>query len=719
MELWGGHECTVNRVGDRYRDQTRLTGHHDRIEDLARFASLGISRLRYPALWERIAPDDPDEHDWRWTDARLAEIARLGMKPILGLLHHGSGPAYTDLTAENFVPLFVRQAAATARRYPHVEDWTPINEPLTTARFSALYGLWYPHKRDERLFWLALLNQIDATRLAMRAIRAEIPGARLIQTEDLGRCYSTPGPAAAYAEHYNARRWMSWDLLAGKVDRAHPLWDRLALFGFADRLRAIADAPCPPDILGLNHYLTSDRFLDDRLDGFAEPPPRVGFHDVEAVRVLDPPAPGLAGVLRESWDRYRLPLAVTESHLGCTREEQLRWLAQSWAQCRALKAEGIDIRALTAWALLGNVDWTSLLVNDAGDYESGAFDVRGPEPRPTAVASLLRTLAAEAPLDPARFPAVASPGWWQRSERLCHRPYPGPAQVRAAESETATARPLLITGATGTLGRALARDCELRGLPYVLTDRTTLPIDDPVKVARALDAHQPWAVVNAAGWVRVDDAEHDAEACFRANSIGAVNLAQACAARGIHCTLFSTDLVFDGNTASAYGEDAPPRPLNVYGQSKLLAEEGARACGSGLLVIRTAAFFSPHDPYNFAMAVERTLMDGHAFRASADHVVSPTFVCDLVRWTLDLVVDGEEGVWHLTNGDPVSWLAFGRAIAEALDLDADRVKPAGCDELGWRAPRPAFAALRSQRGAVLPRLEDAIARHAAARLQPA
>jgi len=91
MELWGGHECTVNRVGERYCDQNRLTGHDDRPEDLTRFAELGVKALRYPVLWERAGPEQPGDYDFSWSDTRVAEIRRLGMRPILGLLHHGSG----------------------------------------------------------------------------------------------------------------------------------------------------------------------------------------------------------------------------------------------------------------------------------------------------------------------------------------------------------------------------------------------------------------------------------------------------------------------------------------------------------------------------------------------------------------------------------------------------------------------------------------------------
>ncbi|MFN3435885.1 MAG: family 1 glycosylhydrolase, partial [Sphingomonas sp.] len=187
LQLWGGLECTVNRTGDAFRDQTRLSGHHDRPEDLDLFAGLGLAAIRYPLLWERIAPHADGEPDWAWTDARLARLREAGIRPIAGLVHHGSGPAHTHLLDDGFATGLGRFAGQVAERYPWIEDWTPINEPLTTARFAALYGHWYPHARDERSFWLALLNQVDGTRAAMRAIRRVNSRARLIQTDDLGR----------------------------------------------------------------------------------------------------------------------------------------------------------------------------------------------------------------------------------------------------------------------------------------------------------------------------------------------------------------------------------------------------------------------------------------------------------------------------------------------------------------------------------------------------
>jgi dTDP-4-dehydrorhamnose reductase len=715
LELWGGHECTVNRVQDSYRDQTVLSGHQHRIGDLALFASLGIKALRYPVVWERVAPSAPDERDWSWTDARLNEIRRLGMRPIAGLLHHGSGPAYTSLIADDFVSLFADYAEAVAERYPWIEDWTPVNEPLTTARFSTLYGHWYPHARDERLFWIAFLNQIDAVRAAMARIRKVNPAARLIQTEDLGQTYSTP-PLADQAAFENHRRWLTWDLLTGAVDHDHPFWPRFKRFGLQDRLKAMADAPCPPDVVGMNHYLTSERFLDHRVDRY--PPYRrggndyVAYADVEAVRVMNPPPAGLAGLLEQTWDRYGLPLAVTEAHNGCTREEQMRWTLEAWRAAERLKARGADVRAVTAWALLGSYDWNSLLTEAAGHYEPGAFDLRGGSPQPNAMTRMLADLAKGRDT----HPVARGQGWWRRDVRLEFQPVSQvanpPAPERHFDPEPAPATPVLIAGATGTLGQALARACRLRGLPYVLTDRRQMPLDDPAAIAAVLAQHRPWAVINAAGWVRVDDAELDPDGCRLANTVGALNLARAAAQAGAHYTSFSSDLVFGGQLDRPYVESDATRPLNVYGASKEAAEQQVLALGGQALMVRTAAFFSPDDPYNFAAEVGRQLTAGRALRAASDLVITPTYTPDLCHAVLDLVVDGETGLWHLSNGEAISWVEFAIALAQAQGLDQRLIRATPIADLGWRAPRPRRVPLATERGRRLPGLMQAIDRYA-------
>lgn len=493
LELWGGHECTVNRTRDGYRDQTVLSGHEGRIEDLDLFAEFGCRALRYPVLWERVSPRPDQAPDWRWTDARLKRLRELAIRPIAGLVHHGSGPAHTDLLDPGFATGLADHARAAAERYDWIEDWTPVNEPLTTARFSALYGHWHPHASDEAAFWTALLNQIDAVRLSMQAIRRVRSDARLIQTEDLGRTYATE-PLRHQASFDNLRRWLTWDLLTGRVTREHGMFEPIARRGLGDRLRAIADDPCAPDVIGVNHYLTSDRFLDHRLELY--PTARHGgngqmaYADVEAVRVLLPGAEGLDGVLREAHARYGLPMAVTEVHNGCTREEQMRWLLEAWRTAERLREDGVPVTAVTAWSLLGAFDWNSLLTRGAGHYETGVFDVSGSEPRPTGLAFLMKALASGAKPPEAALGA----GWWRRDIRLQYAPArrleddPPPPVFRAPD-----AGPSLLIVGDGAAADALAKACLWRGLDY----RRIAPIDESFAPDEVLAFSRPWAVVAA------------------------------------------------------------------------------------------------------------------------------------------------------------------------------------------------------------------------------
>jgi dTDP-4-dehydrorhamnose reductase len=270
LELWGGLECTVARIGDDYRDQSAETGHRDRIEDLDRIAGLGIRTLRYPVLWETVSPASPDLTDFSWHDERMARMQQLGIRPIAGLCHHGSGPRYTDMLDPAWPDLLARHARNVAERYPHVDRYTPVNEPLTTARFSGLYGHWYPHEAGYRPFLTALVNECKATVLAMRAIRRVRPDAQLVQTDDLGKTFSTPS-LAYQAEHENQRRWLTFDLLCGMVDRTHPWWDILRDHGISEHdLNLFLEADAAPDIIGINHYLTSERYLDQSLNRYPE-----------------------------------------------------------------------------------------------------------------------------------------------------------------------------------------------------------------------------------------------------------------------------------------------------------------------------------------------------------------------------------------------------------------------------------------------------------------
>ena len=558
LELWAGFECTLNRVGDSQHDQLQLTGHYGRLDDLDRLAELGVRTIRYPILWERVERLRASGAPFAWPDAAMERLRALGIEPIVGLLHHGSGPFGTSLLDDGFAGGLAAFARTVAERYPWVRYYTPVNEPLTTARFSALYGVWYPHVRNDAAFMRATLNQVHATRLAMKAIRAVRPDAQLVQTEDLGRTHATR-TLRYQADFENERRWLSFDLLMGRVRPGHAMYEYARWCGLtADRIaRAVGDG-CPPAILGVNHYATSERFLDERLERY--PPHTYGgnhlhrYADVEAVRVLTRGVAGPRALLLEAWKRYGLPIAVTEAHLGCTREQQLRWLAEVWDAARDARASGAEVRAVTAWAVLGTRDWTSLATRLEGHYEPGLFDVRAPRPRPTALATMARSLATTGKHD---HPALGAPGWWRCADRVLYPEHDELSQPRVEGSPPG--RPILITGAAGTLGSAFARLCAARGLAFRSLTRHELDVSDRGAVERALRESGAWAVVNAAGYVRVDDAERDAESCHRLNALAAETLAHACAASGIPLVAFSSDLVFDARRMRRTSSRIPSR----------------------------------------------------------------------------------------------------------------------------------------------------------------
>jgi dTDP-4-dehydrorhamnose reductase len=720
LELWGGLECTVNRVGDVFFDQMERNGHATRVSDLGLFAGLGIRAIRYPVLWERVAPHSFEHIDWRWPDERLGGLRELHVRPIVGLTHHGSGPRHTSLVEDSFATGLAEFALRVAERYPWVEDYTPVNEPVTTARFSGLYGVWYPHGRDHATFARALVTECRAVVLAMRAVRTVNPRARLVQTEDLGRRYSTPA-LASLAAFQNQRRWLSLDLLCGKLDRAHPLYGHMLRWGIGEaELEWFLENPCPPDIVGVNHYTSSDRYLDENLEAY---PARAHmdeegqrFADMEAVRArLELPI-GVGGVIRETWERYRLPIAVTEAHLGSTREEQLRWLKEFWDTAVQLRGEGVDVRAVTVWSLLGSFDWNVLVQRVEGFYEPGPFDVRAPLPRPTALAHLMRDLAAGRSRED--DPLLAQPGWWHRPDRLFHTPVEGRSYARppagpGVDMEDRGPRPLVILGATGTLGRAFARLCDVRGIAYHLLSRSEMDLTDPTSVDAVMARLRPWAVVNAAGYVRVDDAERDVERCLLTNATAPALLASACTRHGVRLVTFSSDLVFDGRHGPLhrpYVEGDPVAPLSVYGRSKAEMEARVARILPGALIVRTSAFFGPWDDANFVTRTLATLAEGGTVTAVDDEVVSPTYVVDLVHAVLDLLIDGESGVWHLANRGALTWAELARLAAELAGVTSGRILARPTYGLGRLARRPRYSVLGSERGALMPSLEEALQR---------
>jgi dTDP-4-dehydrorhamnose reductase len=716
LKVWAGVEGTVNRVGDRYFNQLARNGHDRRISDLDLFAGLGIQAIRYPVLWEQTAPDGLERADWSWSDERLARLRALDLRPIVGLVHHGSGPRDTNLLDPAFPERLAAFAAAVARRYPWVDEWTPVNEPLTTARFSALYGHWYPHARDDRSFARALLTQCRAVVLSMRAIREANPGARLVQTDDLGKTYSTP-LLAYQAEMENERRWVTWDLLAGQLTPDRLMWGWLRDVGIPEEdLAWFLENPCPPDVVGVNHYLSSERFLDERVELYpSESPGKNGRHeyvDVLAARVLPEGAAGPETLLMEAWERFGLPLAVTEAHNGCTREEQLRWLDEVWSGAQRAQNAGADVRAVTVWSLLGAYDWHTLVTRHEGVYEPGVFDVRSPTPRPTAIAHMVGDLATKGRHD---HPTLAVPGWWRRPDRFIYGPAladdaPG-VDWRQGERDQRGARPIVIAGEDGPVVGSLVRTCRERSIPYHVVSRRSALNADPDTVTELLGTLNAWAVLDGCMSGLTESTHCGAAGCIRCreDDQASAAIAAACSHLGIPLLTISSDLVFDGQRRESYVESSPISPVGAC--NRLVADRERRSLNAhpSAIVVRTGPLFGCEGQSDPLAQALHALIEGKPFMAE-DEVRSPTYALDFAHAALDLLLDGERGVWHLANTGSASWFDLVWRAADLAGIDPSGLTP--------HEPNPIVASepgrirvLESERGWLLPKLDKSLARH--------
>ncbi|MDB5046803.1 MAG: putative bifunctional protein: glycosyl hydrolase family 1, partial [Deinococcus sp.] len=412
---------------------------------------------------------------------------------------------------------------------------------------------------------------------------------------------------------------------------------------------------------------------------------------------------GIAELLREARTRYRLPLAITEAHLGSSREEQLRWVETFWQAAEQVRAEGVDVRAVTSWAVLGSFDWNTLHTETRGHYEPGAFDVRSTPPRPTALAKLLQMRAAGQTPD---HPSLDSPGFWERPDRFFYTPVgiPGPPAPRVRSP-----RPLLILG-QGELGQAVSRICDHRGLEHRLISPAVWADAEPA-LGHLMQAHRPWAVIHTAGYGHPVNPDPPTTGRGSTDLLDLARLAEACYTHGLPLLTFSSDQVFAGRIAVPDQKHAAASLLNAYGRAKLETERRVLAAHPGALIVRSSALFGLPSVDDFLGQALRTLALGESVPLDQAHRFSPTYLPDLVHTSLDLLIDGETGLWHLVNQGESTWAELVQTLAQAVGVPHHRVRPTNAREVGWAAPRPRYSALHSFRGQLLPGLDHALDRY--------
>ena len=265
---------------------------------------------------------------------------------------------------------------------------------------------------------------------------------------------------------------------------------------------------------------------------------------------------------------------------------------------------------------------------------------------------------------------------------------------------------VLLAGAGGQLGRSLV------GRPgsheIIPLDHGRLDVGDLEAVRGAMAAHDPDIVVNVAAYNDVDRAETDVEAAYRVNALGPRHLATAAAERGIPVLHVSTDYVFDGASTRPYHEDDAPRPLSVYGASKLEGEKAVRLANPRHYVVRTAWLY-----HALGRNFPRTMLELAAkgpVRVVDDQRGSPTYAPHLATAVLGLIETDTFGTYHLAGSGGTTWFERARTLFREARLDV-LVEPASTKDFPRPARRPTYSVLTTIRKPriLLPPWEEGVA----------
>ena len=331
-------------------DEHDLTDHTLRWrEDLDTVKALGATALRYGVSWPRVHTS-PGVFDWSALDERLQHAAgTLGLIVIADLVHYGT-PTWLDGSfADPRYPDAIAQfAAAFATRYRGLVDHvTPLNEPVTTASFCGLRGVWPPALTGWAGWTRVTLSLVEGIRRTISAVRAANPEAVVVHVEAAALYSPVTDALHDHAALLQAVASLPTDLLLGRVGLDHPMRPWLLEHGAgADQLEQFRSAVPEIDLLGVNYYpdLTPRTLV----------PGDSAVEQVATNRWVQ----GLRHCLQHFAHRYGLPMLVTETSIEGSESRRLDWLVSSTHQVATLRAEGIDIRGYTWWPMFDFVDWS-------------------------------------------------------------------------------------------------------------------------------------------------------------------------------------------------------------------------------------------------------------------------------------------------------------------------------------------------------------------------
>lgn len=257
---------------------------------------------------------------------------------------------------------------------------------------------------------------------------------------------------------------------------------------------------------------------------------------------------------------------------------------------------------------------------------------------------------------------------------------------------------ILLIGASGQLGADLVKALSRHRL--LAPPHRSLDLLQPDRVRQVLQSERPQVVINTAAFHRVDDCESQVSTAFQVNGEAVRNLALA--ARGIGAALvhYSTDYVFGGTAARPCREDDLPRPINVYGASKLAGEHLLASVWEKHFLIRTCGLYghagSRGKGGNFVETMIRKAAGNESIRVVDDQRLTPTSTRELARATAALIETSHYGLYHVTSKGDCTWYEFAREIFSQVGIRPD-LSPTTSDSFAAAARRPAYSVLANHR----------------------
>lgn len=260
---------------------------------------------------------------------------------------------------------------------------------------------------------------------------------------------------------------------------------------------------------------------------------------------------------------------------------------------------------------------------------------------------------------------------------------------------------ILLTGSNGQVGRELQRTLAPLGMVTAL-DRAGLDLSDADAIRKAVRAHRPGLIVNAAAYTAVDRAESEPELALAVNGIAPGVLAEEAKQLGSVLVHYSTDYVFDGTKTAAYTETDRPNPLNVYGKTKLAGEQAIRTAGAAHYILRTSWVYAA-EGVNFLNTILRLARERQELRIVDDQIGAPTWARSIAEMTVQILAgardagDARHGTYNLAASGTVTWFGFAQAIFAAaeksLGVMSPRLTPIRTADYPLPAQRPANSRL--------------------------